>query len=113
MGARIALSHHERWDGRGYPRRLRGEEIPIEGRIAAVADVFDALLSDRPYREALPPRQVREVIADGRGSLFDPRVANALLDNFETALWMRNAEGEVSEVAAAGVLEGPLVPRAV
>jgi PAS domain S-box-containing protein len=94
MGAKIALTHHERWDGRGYPRRIRGEEIPIEGRIATVADVFDALLSDRPYREAMGDREVREVIADGRGNLFDPRVANALLDNFETALLLRNGGAE-------------------
>jgi PAS domain S-box-containing protein len=112
MAADIALSHHERWDGRGYPRRLRGEQIPIGGRIAAVADVFDALLCDRPYREALPERQVQEVIADGRGSLFDPRVANALLDNFETALELRNANGEISDSALTHLIEGPLVPRA-
>ncbi len=53
LGAVIALTHHERRDGKGYPQGLAGEEIPIEGRIAAVADVFDALLSDRPYRTAL------------------------------------------------------------
>ena len=59
----IARSHHERWDGTGYPLGLAGDEIPLEGRIVAVADVFDALTSDRPYRPGLTPEQAREHIA--------------------------------------------------
>ncbi|HWB69908.1 MAG TPA: HD domain-containing phosphohydrolase, partial [Solirubrobacterales bacterium] len=89
MAAQIALTHHERWNGGGYPRGLRGEEIPLEGRIVAVADVFDALLSDRVYRPALPLAEATEVIRRGRGTDFDPVVADLLLDNLDEALALR------------------------
>jgi putative two-component system response regulator len=82
MGALIARTHHERWDGNGYPRRLAGEEIPREGRIAAVADVFDALTSDRVYRPAFPARLAVDKMQAERGSHFDPE----LLDAFTAAL---------------------------
>jgi putative two-component system response regulator len=89
MAARIALTHHEHYDGGGYPRGLRGEEIPLEGRIVAVADVFDALLSDRSYRPAMSVEEATEVIREGRGTHFDPRVADALLGHLEEALSLR------------------------
>jgi len=89
LAAKIALTHHERWDGSGYPRGLAGEEIPLEGRITAVADVFDALLSDRPYRAALPLDDALEVIREGRGIHFDPRIVDALLGNVEEAMALR------------------------
>jgi putative two-component system response regulator len=79
-GEVIALSHHERWDGRGYPRGLRGEDIPLPGRICAVADVFDALTSDRPYRASLPPDRAVEIMREGRGSHFDPQVMDVFLE---------------------------------
>jgi putative two-component system response regulator len=82
LGARISLSHHERWDGAGYPGGLAGDAIPIEGRIAAVADVFDALTSDRVYREALAPEQALMMMFDGRARHFDPE----LLDLFEACM---------------------------
>lgn len=77
--ALIALCHHEKWDGSGYPRGLRGEEIPLEARIVAVADVFDALSHDRPYRPALPQHAVIAEIQQGSGSHFDPKVVEAFL----------------------------------
>ncbi len=86
MAATIALTHHERWDGSGYPRGLSGEEIPLEGRIVAVADVFDALLSDRCYRPGLPLERVVAIIREGSGAHFDPRVAGVLLANIEGTL---------------------------
>ncbi len=89
LAATIALTHHERWDGGGYPQGLAGEEIPIEGRITAVADVFDALLSDRCYRSALSVEDAVEVIRQGRGTHFDPQVVDALLANLEAALTLR------------------------
>lgn len=92
MAAAIALTHHERWDGKGYPRGLEGEEIPLEGRVAAVADVFDALLSDRPYRSAMPVADAVALVREGRGTQFDPRVADALLENVEEILAFRVAE---------------------
>jgi PAS domain S-box-containing protein len=86
MAARIALTHHERFDGTGYPQGLEGDEIPIEGRIVAVADVFDALLSDRPYRRRMSVEEAAEVIRAGRGSHFDPTVTDALVDHLDEAL---------------------------
>ena len=75
---RIAASHHERWDGLGYPFRLKGDAIPIEGRITAVADFFDSLTHDRPYRLAVPPAFVLLDIERGAGTQFDPAVAAAV-----------------------------------
>ncbi|MEX2447479.1 MAG: HD domain-containing phosphohydrolase [Solirubrobacterales bacterium] len=89
LAGTIALTHHERWDGGGYPQGLAGEEIPIEGRIAAVADVFDALLSDRCYRSALSLDDAVEVMREGRGTHFDLQVVDALLGNLEEALSLR------------------------
>jgi putative two-component system response regulator len=89
MAARIALTHHEWFDGNGYPRGLAGEEIPIEGRIVAVADAFDALLSERPHRAAMSVDEAVEVIRNGRGTQFDPEVVDALLEHLEDALELR------------------------
>ncbi len=75
--AEIARTHHERWDGSGYLEGLRGEEIPLSGRIVAVADSFDALTRRRPYREAMPVDEAVAEIRDGAGSQFDPRVVSA------------------------------------
>lgn len=77
--AELAYCHHERWDGTGYPRGLEGEEIPLGARLFAVADVFDALTSDRPYRTALDFDQATAEIARGRGTHFDPMVVDAFL----------------------------------
>jgi putative two-component system response regulator len=77
--ATISLTHHERWDGTGYPRRLAGAAIPLAGRVVAVADVFDALTSDRPYRAALPYERALALITGARGLQFDPDVVDALL----------------------------------
>ncbi len=89
MAATIALTHHERYDGRGYPRGLNDEEIPLVGRIVAVADVFDALLSDRIYRPAMPVDEAVELIAEGRGTQFDPQIADILLGHLDEALALR------------------------
>lgn len=77
MGAEIALNHHERWDGSGYPQGLEGERIPLSARITAVADVYDALRSRRPYKEPIEHREVVDYILRGSGSQFDPRVVEA------------------------------------
>jgi putative two-component system response regulator len=79
MAHRIAVAHHERWDGRGYPQGLRGESIPHEARIVAVADFFDALTHDRPYRPAFPVSETLAMIEREAGQHFDPEVARALL----------------------------------
>lgn len=75
----IALSHHERWDGGGYPHRLAGPRIPLPGRIVAIADVFDALTSDRPYKRAWPLGEALAEIRRLRGSHFDPVITDAFL----------------------------------
>jgi len=79
LGRVVAMTHHERWDGTGYPLGLRGEQIPIEGRIVAVCDMLDALVSDRPYREAMTLEDALEIVAEGRGTRFDPQVVDALI----------------------------------
>jgi putative two-component system response regulator len=80
LAAEIALTHHEWWDGCGYPRGLRGEDIPLAGRIAAIADVFDALTSERPYRAPLGFDEAVEVMRKERGSHFDPELIDAFLN---------------------------------
>jgi len=81
LAAAIALSHHERWDGSGYPQGKSGAEIPIEARIVAVADVFDALISERPYRQAWSFDAAVAYVRDQAGSAFDPVCAQALLSD--------------------------------
>lgn len=71
--------HHERWDGQGYPDRLRGENIPLHARIVAVADAYDAMTSDRAYRSALPGEHVLQELREGRGTQFDPQVVDVFL----------------------------------
>jgi putative two-component system response regulator len=75
--ALIARHHHERWDGSGYPDGVSGEGIPLAARIVAVADVFDALVHDRPYRKAWSEEAAIELILGGSGTHFDPRVVDA------------------------------------
>jgi putative two-component system response regulator len=83
LAATIALTHHERFDGEGYPRGIAGLEIPLEGRIVAVADVFDALTSDRPYRRRLMLDDAIALIRSGRGSQFDPEVVDTFVHSRE------------------------------
>ena len=79
MAARVAETHHEKWDGSGYPNGLAGNDIPIEGRITAVADVFDALSTKRPYKQAIPLDRCFEIMEENRGTHFDPLVLDAFL----------------------------------
>ena len=72
----IPYCHHEKWDGSGYPRGLKGTQIPLVGRIFTVVDVWDALRSDRPYRPAWPEEKVRQYILGSAGTLFDPQVVD-------------------------------------
>lgn len=79
LGALIALTHHERYDGTGYPDGTEGDQIPLEGRIVALADVFDALTSERPYKRAFPFDRALAMIVDERGRHFDPELADAFV----------------------------------
>jgi putative two-component system response regulator len=79
MATRIALTHHEWWDGSGYPQGLKGTDIPLEGRITAVADVFDALSSKRPYKPAFPLEKCWSIIQSESGTHFDPAIVEAFV----------------------------------
>ena len=89
----IAQTHHERWDGSGYPEGLRGEEIPISGRIMALVDVFDSLTTWRPYKKEMYPDEAFELIKKSSGVLFDPKVVSILvgkIDDFSSILRSQN-----------------------
>ncbi|MBI4911641.1 MAG: response regulator [Acidobacteria bacterium] len=83
MAARIAAGHHEKWDGSGYPRGLKGEQIPLEARITAIGDVFDALSHRRYYKEAWPESKALELLKEGRGTHFDPDLLDLFLDQVQ------------------------------
>ncbi len=76
VAEQIALSHHEKWNGKGYPQGLVGENIPLDGRIVALADVFDALTTKRPYKDPFPVEKAIDIIKKERGEHFDPNVVN-------------------------------------
>ena len=101
MAGRIALSHHERWDGRGYPNGLAGEAIPIEGRITSVADVFDALTSARPYKDAMSPTATLEIMGKGSGTQFDPEIYAALLRRMNYVLKVYSEQADLPVKKAA------------
>ena len=94
LAATIALVHHERWDGNGYPYGLAGDAIPLEGRIASVADVFDALTTDRVYRAALPVEEALAMMREQSGSQFDPMVFDVLEDIARETQQDVHAEGD-------------------
>lgn len=91
LAATIALTHHERIDGAGYPRRIDGDAIPIEGRIASICDVYDALSSDRVYRKAFPFIKAIEMMRDGRGTQFDPELLDVFFDSMDGVLAIKEA----------------------
>jgi putative two-component system response regulator len=84
LAKEIARWHHERWDGAGYPDGLAGDAIPLSARMMAVADVFDALAAERVYKDRMPPGEARRIIAEGRGSHFDPDIADVFLAHFDS-----------------------------
>ena len=106
--AEIVLTHHERFDGSGYPQKMKGGEIPFGARIFAVADTLDAMTSDRPYRSALPLQAARDVIERGSGTLFDPLVAAAFL-RVPSETWEAIAKQTLT-VQASAVLAVEKIP---
>jgi putative two-component system response regulator len=90
MAFTISLTHHEKWDGSGYPKGLKADEIPIEGRIVGICDVFDALKYKRPYKPAWPVGKIKKLIAEQKGKHFDPALAALFLDNFSDFLAICN-----------------------
>jgi len=112
MAEQIALTHHERWDGSGYPAGLRGDAIPLPGRICAVCDVFDALLSWRPYKDPWPLEEALAELRRERGRHFDPAVLDVFLgivDDFDPALLsdsgLRPPAERIAEVRPVGIVE--------
>lgn len=98
---RVVASHHECWNGGGYPEGLRGEQIPLAARIIAVADVFDAMTQPRSYHEARPTEEVLDEIRRGGGQRFDPRLVDLLEEPRVRARWIEIAEAGRREEAAA------------
>jgi putative two-component system response regulator len=95
MAAEIALNHHEQWDGNGYPRRLKGEEIPEAARIVAVIDFIDALTMDRCYRKAFSDEEVLSLLWSSRGTRFEPRIVDAAIKGFQRLTALRDAINRV------------------
>jgi hypothetical protein len=137
MAATIALSHQEKWDGSGYPRGLVGEVIPLEGRIVAIADVFDALTSDRVYRKAFPVSEALTIMREQRGRHFDPVLLDAFLEVLESSgtdarspvsadprelaestletfvIALERGDAEIAEGAIADAIEQGMAPAAL
>lgn len=113
MAGEIALSHHEKWDGTGYPLGLSGESIPLVARLMALADVYDALISKRVYKDAFSHEKAVSIILEGRGKHFDPQVVDAfekVLDRFaELARQLPDSEEEVERRARLSDLPGAMV----
>lgn len=91
LAAEVALSHHERWDGEGYPSRLAGEQIPLSGRIVAIVDCFDALTMDRCYRIAFTDEQALSMLRAERGRAFDPRLVDLFIGQHTRMTALRDA----------------------
>ena len=89
LAARLANYHHENWDGSGYPKGLKGDEIPVEARIMAVADVFDALGSRRCYKEPWPDEKIKEFLLAERDKKFEAKLVNIIVDDFDEFLQVR------------------------
>jgi len=90
IGAEIALTHHEKFDGSGYPRGLKGEEIPLLGRLAAVCDVFDALTSERVYKRAVASNEALEILKGGRGTHFEPLIVDTFISHIDKILAIKD-----------------------
>ena len=93
----VALTHHEKFDGTGYPRGLKGGKIPLEGRITILADVFDALSSKRVYKEAMPEAEVLRILNEGRGTHFDPAILDVFLGGLEEVRTIKDRHSDREE----------------
>ena len=108
MARLVARWHHEHWDGSGYPDGLEGAQIPLAARIVAVADVFDALISERPYKKAWPPETALQEIKQIAGSHLDPQLVEAFFE-----LWEQGTITEIIEqITTAGANHDPPIAQA-
>jgi len=99
-GEVIAMSHHEKWDSSGYPKGLAGEDIPLHGRICAVADVFDALTSERPYKKDFSNEKAYEILREGRGTQFDPEVLDAFFERLNDIIAIQEQYNDTGKVVS-------------
>jgi response regulator RpfG family c-di-GMP phosphodiesterase len=97
MAATVAYEHHEKWNGTGYPNKLKGEEIHIYGRITALADVFDALGSDRVYKKAWDDEKIFNLFKEERGEHFDPKLIDIFFEHLDEFLAVRDSLKDVVE----------------
>lgn len=93
MAQEIALNHHEKFNGTGYPNQTKKDQIPITGRIVAIADTFDALTSKRPYKDPYPPEVTYDILKKERGEHFDPDVLDIFINNFDQFIRLRGKTG--------------------
>ncbi|PSO16512.1 HD domain-containing phosphohydrolase [Bradyrhizobium sp. MOS003] len=116
LGAQIAAGHHERWDGAGYPNGLKADEIPVAARVVAVADVFDALTTRRPYKEPMPIEVARSYLVENKGSQFDPACVEAFLSRWDEVVGIAAGERatpfQKAEAPLAPIMESPVEGRA-
>lgn len=105
----IALSHHERWDGGGYPYGLAGEQIPMAGRLTALADVFDALTSARPYKDPFSVERARDIICEERGTQFQPEIVDAFVRGFDRFVQIKTEIDGNPDLSLSDIEIGPLV----
>jgi cyclic di-GMP phosphodiesterase len=110
LACEIVHTHHEKWDGTGYPQGLRGDNIPIAGRVLAVADVYDALISKRFYKPPLTHEEVVQIIAEGRGSHFDPDCVDAFLEIQESMRRIKEQHRDENELPTPSAIKGPRTP---
>jgi putative two-component system response regulator len=104
-GSTIALQHHEKWDGSGYPSGMSGEDIHVFARIVSIVDVFDALTSDRPYKKAFSLEKTTGIMLDGKGSYFDPHLLDLFFANFDQFVTIKHELGDVcpEEISDEGI----------
>ncbi|WP_339028257.1 HD domain-containing phosphohydrolase [Bradyrhizobium symbiodeficiens] len=115
LGAQIAAGHHERWDGAGYPNGLKADEIPVAARVVAVADVFDALTTRRPYKEPMPIEVARSYLVENKGRQFDPACVEAFLSRWDEVVGIAAGERATpfqrAEAPLAPIRESPVEGR--
>ena len=110
LAATVALTHHEKWDGSGYPKRLKEQDIPLPGRIVAIADVFDALTSKRPYKEPFSTEKSFSIIKESRGTHFDPDVVDAFFRAEEDILKIKKRYSESTTANLYSIPNSILTP---
>jgi len=101
LAHQIAISHHEKWNGKGYPHGFSGDKIPIAGRIVGLADVFDALTSKRPYKDPFPVEVALDIIKKERGEHFDPDVVDVFFENIDEILKIKAEVGSAEDISPA------------